>query len=309
MVHYFRVVEDKYQLIIIIFLSCKNVFLEMHPENQNQHRVSQVYLKQFGYHRDKRWWVSVYKVGNKKTENLLISSFTAEFNIFDAPYGDIEFRRNFEIQCGKIESFYPTIISNLTHQKKLTEKNIEVLCHFIASLLCRSISFTDFIQKILRYEPARKRFVDEISMFKEENKLLLENIFNLVPVELQLNTILGSITQHLVEVLRCFDFVVIEKSSEIAWGTTDNPVVIDKNGNHEWLLSPDSEIFLPLSRDFCLFAFHQEGVNKENPLRLLKSSTVNKVSFEEFEIIHEKIISNIFKYFVMPIEIEDTELS
>ncbi|WP_312338214.1 DUF4238 domain-containing protein [Sphingobacterium sp.] len=281
----------------------------MHPENQNQHRVSQVYLKQFGYHRDKKWWVSVYKVGNKKTENLLINSFTAEFNIFDAPYGDIEFRRNFEVQCGKVESYYPTIISNLTHQKQLTEKNIEVLCHFISSLLCRSVSFTGFIEMILRDTAARKRFIDEISMFNEENKLLLENILNLVPVELQLNTILGSIAAHLVEVIRCFDLVVIEKSTDISWGTTDNPVVLDNNGNHEWLISHDSEIFLPLSRDFCLFGFHQEGKNKMNPLRLLKSGRVNNVPFEQFEIIHNKIISNNFKYLIMPIEMEDSEIS
>ncbi|PPL02473.1 DUF4238 domain-containing protein [Parapedobacter indicus] len=247
----------------------------MHPKNQNQHRVSQTYLKQFGYNHNDDWKVSVYRVGHPSTENLSISEFTADFNIFDAPFGDMEFRRNFEIQCGKIENFYPVIISNLQNQKQLTSKNIEVLCHFIASLLARSIPFTDFIQMILRNEQACNRFIEEISMFSE-NKEVLQTTLNLLPVDLQLNTILGSITAHLVEVLRNFSFLVLEKPTDIAWMTTDNPVVLDKKENFEWLISPDTEIYLPLSGDFCLFGFHHGANDKTNPIRNLRENKINK---------------------------------
>ena len=143
----------------------------MHPENQNQHRVSQIYLKQFGYLDADEWKVSVYRLGHLSTENLQISQFTADFNIFDAPYGDIEFRRNFEIQCSKVENFYPIIISNLRNQKQLTGKNVEVLCHFIASLLTRSLPFTNFIQMILRDEQACRKFIDEVCMFTENKNI------------------------------------------------------------------------------------------------------------------------------------------
>lgn len=264
----------------------------MHPENQNQHRVSQVYLKQFGYKIDEKWWVSVYRLGHTSTENLLVSNFTADFNVFDAPYGDIEFRRNFEIQCGKIEAYYPIIISNLINQKQLTAKNIEVLCHFVASLLCRSISFTGFIEMILRKKAACKRFINEICMFTE-HKPILQEVLNIVPVELQLNTILGSVTAHLIEVLRYFNFLVIEKPTSIPWMTTDNPVVIDRKENFEWLLSPDTEIYLPLSGDFCLFGFHDEATDKTNPFRSLKENKINKISFEEFEVVQKKISWNL----------------
>ncbi|MES2417059.1 MAG: DUF4238 domain-containing protein [Bacteroidota bacterium] len=279
----------------------------MQPANQNQHRVSQVYLKQFGYEIDEKWWVSVYRLGYTSTENLPVDTFTAEFNIFDAPYGNIEFRRNFEIQCGKVESYYPTIISNLINQKKLTAKNVEVLCHFIASLLSRSISFTSFIEMILSDIDACKRFISEISMFNEHKEILKETL-KIVPVHLQLNTILGTITAHLVEVLRCFNFLVIKKPTDISWMTTDNPVLIDKKGNFEWLLSPDTEIYLPLSGNFLLFGFHENAVDKTNKLRLLRENKVNKIDIEQFETLQRRISQNLSKYLVMPIHLEDSNI-
>lgn len=280
----------------------------IHPENQNQHRVSKIYLKQFGYEIDKEWWVSVYRLGHTSTENLQINTFTAEFNIFDAPYGDLDFRRNFEIQCSKVESHYPVIISNLINQKQLTEKNIEVLCHFIASLLSRSIPFTKFIEMILRNKAAKKRFIDEITMFSE-GKLVIEEVLNIVPIELQLNTILGSITSHLVEVLRYFCFIVIEKPSETSWMTTDNPVVLDKKGNFEWLLSPDTEIYLPLSSSYCLFGFNDGATDKTNSLRLLRKNKINKITIENFEKIQKQIGCNLSKYLIMPIYLEDSPIN
>ena len=279
----------------------------MQPQYQNQHRVSQVYLRQFGYYNSDEWKVSVYRLGHISTENIAIEKFTADFNIFDAPYGDIAFRRNFEIQCGRIENYYPTIISNLENQKQLTPKNIEVLCHFMASLLSRSIPFTDFIQMILRHDQAKARFIDEICMFNDHRDMLTQ-ILNTIPVENQLNTILGTITAHLVEVFRHFNFLVIKKPTHISWMTSDNPVVVDKKGNMEWLISVDSEIYLPLSREFCLFCFHEEANDVTNPLRNLKEKRVNKISFEHFEILQKKISDNLSKFLVMPIFLEDSEL-
>lgn len=279
----------------------------MQSENQNQHRVSQIYLKQFGHFIEGEWIVSVYKPGNAFTENLQVSKFTADFNIFDAPYGDIAFRRNFEILCSRVENFYPVIISNLKNQKQLTSKNAEVLCHFIATLLSRSVPFTDFIQMILKDEQACKRFVDEISMFNK-NKEILEKILKIVPIHLQLNTILGTITAHLVEVLTHFNFLILEKPTDIPWMTTDNPVILDHKGNLEWLVSADTEIYLPLSRDFCLFGFHESADDKGNLLRKLKEGKVNKIDIEIFEMLQEKISLNLSKYLVMPIYLEESEI-
>lgn len=279
----------------------------MQPENQNQHRVPQIYLKQFGHFIENKWIVSVYKPGNAFTENLQVSRFTADFNIFDAPYGDIALRRNFEIQCSRVENFYRVIISNLKNQKQLTLKDAEVLCHFIATLLSRSVPFTDFIQMILRNKRACKRFIDEIGMFNK-NKEILEEALKIVPIHLQLNAILGTITAHFVEVFSQFNFLILEKPTDIPWMTTDNPVILDHKGNMEWLVSADTEIYLPLSRDFCLFGFHESADNKANPLRKLKQDKVNKIDIGTFEMLQKKIGLNLSEYLVMPIYLEDSEI-
>lgn len=277
------------------------------PELQNQHRVSQVYLRQFGYRSADGWRVSVYQVGNNTTENLDISKFTADHNIFDAPYGDLAFRRNFEIQCSKVENYYPSIISNLHNQKQLTSKNIDALCHFIASLLSRSVPFTDFIRLVLGDNAAKTRFIDEICMFSEKQELLT-NTLDVIPIDLQLNTILGTITAHLVEVISCFDFVVLERPTDIKWMTTDNPVVIDRQGDQECLIGPETEIYLPLSGDFCLFGFHDGAKNKSNPFRILQGNRVSKISIEQFDELQKRIGFNHHKYIVTPCYLEDTPI-
>jgi hypothetical protein len=55
----------------------------MEPEFQLQHRLSQVYLKPFGYKEKGRWYISVLEKGKDNTEQKEIESFTAEENILD----------------------------------------------------------------------------------------------------------------------------------------------------------------------------------------------------------------------------------
>lgn len=160
---------------------------------------------------------------------------------------------------------------------------------------------------ILRDKQACERFVDEISMFNQ-NKRILEETLKIVPIHLQLNTILGTITAHLVEVFRYFTFLVIRKPADYSWMTTDNPVVIDRKGNLEWLVSVDTELHLPLSGNFCLFGFHKEAVDKTNPLRSLRENRVNKIDTEIFESLQKRISWNLSKYLVMPGYLEDSKI-
>lgn len=281
--------------------------MSTHPEYQNQHRVPRTYLKNFGYNSNGQWWVSIYEIGQHHTDNMLIGDFSAEYNIFDAPFGDITLRRNFELQCSKIENYYPTVISNLHNQKQLTAKNVEVLWHFISTLLTRSKPVEDFIKLILNEPRAYRRFIDEITMFSE-NKDMIQKALQLTPSHQQYNTILGNITQHFVQVLSNFDFIILKSIEDISWMTSDNPIMHDKKQNFEWLISPDSEIYLPLSKDFCLFAFHKNSSDKSNELRNLRLNKVNKITDSLFFNIQERIGQNCYKYLILPIELENTNL-
>ncbi len=78
---------------------------------QDQHRISQVYLRQFGYKDENgKKWISVWEMGSEYTGRKSIKSFTAEKNIFDLPFHDLKEKRKFEELNGDIETFYPKFL-------------------------------------------------------------------------------------------------------------------------------------------------------------------------------------------------------
>ncbi len=87
--------------------------MKIEPLKQNQHRLPKVYLKQFGYIKNDKWWVSVYQIGKSFSDNILIESFTIGVNIFDIPTHDDNIKRHFENTSNIIENRYNIVISNL----------------------------------------------------------------------------------------------------------------------------------------------------------------------------------------------------
>tara|TARA_R110002050_G_scaffold14038_6_gene44685 strand:- start:2318 stop:2677 length:360 start_codon:yes stop_codon:yes gene_type:complete len=96
--------------------------------------------------------------------------------------------------------------------------------------------------------------------------------------------------EHLVRLLEKFDRVVLKESNNSSWLTTDRPVPLDKQNKYEWIIPIESEIYLPLSKDFCLFMFHPQSEISENPPRRPKVDCVNEIDFNTFDTITNKII-------------------
>lgn len=278
------------------------------PENQGQHRISQVYLKQFGYQKDNKWWISVSQKGIPHTDNLLIEDFTKETNIFDVPFKDFKIRRQFENSSSIVESHYRTVISNLDNQKQLTLRDRDVLCNFVPNLMCRTKPFRSFIDLLLRDRDTRDKFINEITLFKG-NSQETKDLLRIFKIEYQLNLVIGILMSHLLTVLRRFKQVVIKDSENKGWLTTDNPVCLDKQGHHEWIMPIKSEIYFPLSRDYCLFMFHEKSELNMNPLRQLKLNKINTVDFNTFDTITKKIVFNLDEFLIMPCQIEETDLT
>jgi hypothetical protein len=278
------------------------------PIYQKQHKVSQVYLKQFGYKKDGEWWLSVYKAGKNETENVKIKDFTVEINIFDLPFKPSKLKRHFESTSNKIESYYPTVISNLHHQKRLTSKDKEVLSHFVANIMCRTNPFRNFINDLLKYSDTRDKFIKEITTFsndKEEAKAFLDKF----KIDFQLNIAVGILMEHLVLLFEKFDKVILKESNGNSWLTTDSPVLLDRQNKYEWIIPIESEIYLPLSKDFCLFMFHPKSEVSSNPLRRLNLDQVNELDFEAYDAITQKIIVDYDEYLILNIEMEPTDVT
>jgi hypothetical protein len=84
------------------------------------------------------------------------------------------------------------------------------------------------------------------------------------------------------------------------WLTTDLPVIIDKQENLNYLICWDSEVYFPLSPDYCLFLFHPRSSVGSNPLRTAKPNTVHLLDDENVDAINHKILADAFRYLVLP---------
>lgn len=277
------------------------------PIYQKQHKVSQVYLKQFGYEENGEWWISVYECGTKATSNIKIVDFTKEINVFDLPFEEPKLKRHFENNSNKIENHYLTIISNLNYQNILTAKNKDVLNHFVANILCRTSPFRCFINDLLIYSDTREKFINEITMFSDNSKEV-EILLQKFKIDYQLNIAIGYLMNHLVHIFRRFKKIILKCKQE-GWLTTDSPVYLDKQGNSAWIIPLESEIYMPLSKDYCLFMFHPKSKFDSNSLRFLMEDKVNYIDFETFNEVTEKIVFDYDKYLIFNTKMNETNLT
>lgn len=275
-------------------------------EFQAQHRISQIYLKQFGFKRECNWYISVWRKFVNHTEIESVAKFSIEINVFDLPYEDFKLRRHFENTSNIIEGEYPKIINTLTHQNKLIPRHKDILCHYVATLICRTKPHRDFFDLLLRDELTRNKFLSEITMFKEEELPELKHFLDILDEGFQLNVAIGSLMNHLVQVFRTFQFIILKDFDNRGWFTSENPVIVDKQNNHSWLVPLETEIYFPLSKDYCLFMFHKESKTKTNQLRRLPTNKITTSDEATHKNICDRTLHNENEFLIFPAEIGNT---
>ncbi|WP_231567332.1 DUF4238 domain-containing protein [Lacinutrix sp. Hel_I_90] len=281
--------------------------MKKHPEIQKQHRLSQVYLKKFGYEQDGIWMVSVMKLGSGMTENVKISEFTAEENIFDLPFKDFEIRRHFETLSGRLENDYHRLINNIEKQKLLTPKDKDLLNHFVPNILCRTSHFRCFINLLIEDIETRKKLLNEITLFKKDNGQT-EFLLDILKPETHLNIVVGTLMNHLVYVLQRFKKLILKSPKGYGWLISDNPVFIDWQGKNEWIMPIEAEIYFPLSKEYCVFLYNDQSELNSNPLRNLKNDKVNQIDFETFDRLANIIGRNLDEYLIFSNKYEPTKI-
>jgi len=260
---------------------------------QGQHRISQVYLKQFGYLREGRWWISVWYKSFNFTENVLVENFTKETNVFDLPiFEQTELRRQFESQSGILEREYPSIIKTIRNQGQITPRHRDILCNYIPNLICRARPYRELFQRYLDDPVLRNYFLDEITTFAPDQLPGLTESLEQLRQEVCMNYVTGYVMNYLVEIIRKFSFIILKDYDNRGWFTSDNPVIIDPQEDpseeiHEWklLIPMESELYFPLSPDYCAFLFYPRSGKAGNALR---NKEVNKVHQSD-EASHERI--------------------
>jgi Protein of unknown function (DUF4238) len=278
--------------------------------DQGQHRISQVYLRQFGY-KDKHGknWISVWKLGDEFTDNKSVKSFTKEVNIFDLPFKGIKYKRLFEELNCDIESYYPRILSDLKENQKLTDKSKAFLISLVVNFLCRTEPFRRNIETLLKSDQ-REFFLTEITSYLPDKAKNLKDFINNLRREHQLNFTLISVWYYMCHKLTSsnFDYVIIQDFNNRGWLTTDNPVVIINNVDFHTLVSKETEIYFPISADYCLYMDHMD-YNKSRSLRGDQHQELIISSAELHEKISDILWRNAYQYVIWPVEFPRTKLS
>ena len=279
--------------------------------DQRQHRIPEVYLKQFGFQDSNgKWWVSTWKLGDKFTANKSIKSFTKELNTFDLPVQDIKLKRLFENYTSQLETNYPWIINEIKSNKKFSEKGFGIVIQLMISVLARTKRFMEMICQFLSSEK-REYFLSEVTYyFEESEKQSIVKSLKRYDNSNQVNLILFSVCVYFVRKLTSsgFDFVILKSPPSRGWFTTDNPVVLLNSINRETLLSKETEIYFPLSKDYCLYIDHSD-YNRSNSLRGVNEEEVTETNEEKHDRITKYVVTNSSQYLIHPFDMERTRMS
>lgn len=275
-------------------------------KDQGQHRISQVYLRQFGF-RDKNnaAIISVLEVGNPVTQYKKIRSFTKETNLFDTTLADPTHSRYFENYSQKIETDYPDVINDLKINSLLSPSSRNQLVHFVANLFIRQSKTREyFLIPILEDKAIRTKLFNDITITSDNpnlTKLVLEEIAIDTEGSIQdkLNLIAIEIWRHLNIIFNQFTFVILKAQDGTGWFTSDNPVIVDTRDNVEaWIIPPQAEIYFPISPEYLLF-MHNHRVISTNLLTLLPKEVVTIATPAiQHEIMMNQISKSADKYHI-----------
>lgn len=279
---------------------------------QDQHIVPQVYLKQFGYLRDKQWKISslerekvhiMDKINKLFFSQKSIVSVTAHENIFDLNYELPENVKLLEKLHGRIEDLYLELIEDINTERQLSGRSKAILVQLIPNLISRSYDYREFLNKCLNSK-TRDRFLASLTTFHEDKGDSFIDKLNLLPIEEHLNPVSLIAMEHIMNKLAYFNYAFIKQYNDRYWITSDQPVVLTNCVNPNSIFSIDTELYFPVSRDYLIFMYHPNSIS-DNPLRRLKNESFNNCSEEIQEMIYKEIWRNAHELVFFPYEINE----
>jgi hypothetical protein len=138
---------------------------------------------------------------------------------------------------------------------------------------------------------------------------LIESL-NKIKIDYQLNLVVFSVWYYFVNTLTSsnFDYVLVEDYDNRGWATTNNPVIIKNNINEATLFSRETEIYFPISKDYCIYIDHRYH-NRSNSLRGPGNSELIMADGQLHDNIMDLIWRNAYKYVIYPADLGINKLS
>lgn len=267
---------------------------------QNQHIVSQVYLKQFGYVENNQWKVSVLKLGEHFTRQKNIKSFLAEYDIFKIDSNDENIINAFENLNTEIENYYRSILSNIESNKPLSDNNQAILLQYISNLIVRSKICRKYIVSFSKHENY-KSFLRLIT--KNQSEEFIMDLIN-QGIDYSLNRILILYMNYLYEsILIHYDIIILKSVEGKAWFTSDNPVIIYPKYSFNFKL--ESEFYFPFTSEFLIYLHNKNSEQNDNPHKFLESNIVHEAETTFLDKFAREIAPrNAIEYVIMPDKIQ-----
>lgn len=280
------------------------------PAKQNQHKVPQVYLKQFGYKFHQQDKVSVLKLGEKFTRQKSIESFLAESNLYDIDSENPEIERIFERLNCDIENEYSDITSDLENERTLSKKSYAVLLQLIPNFIARSDNWRSFVYHILESD-AKENFLKVICAHLVDNFEDLEgkDFFRVMvdnPVEEVINRALMFFTDHLMRRIGHYEIVIIEAQDGKSWFTSDNPVILENRTARLEIMQKESEVYFPINSKYLAYLHFRDSDDKVNILRGYNTNQIYVANDEQNFDIQQKIMGNAHNYVIFEGEFKYT---
>lgn len=272
------------------------------PPNQDQHKLPQVYLKEFGYLNNEQWMVSIRNRSEKFNRQKSIGSFTAETNVFDIESEDDRFPRMFESLNCDLENLYHEMLTDLGDNDEIPDKCWEIIVQFTPNMMVRSDYWRGFVKEILESKNKNTFLEITISVLSKS----LEDLQNLKSKDFykvisegeltnsKLNRVLLLFLNYIFHHLRPLNLIVLEAPEGKEFFTSDCPVNFKPNQieGKKGLFSINTEVYFPLSPKYLAY-FYFEGAKTSNPiLRKLKNRGIYKIGDVMTEKEYDKLIQN-----------------
>lgn len=280
-------------------------------EDQKQHIIPKVYLKQFGYvNKNGTWKVPVFKIEDISLMNKIdktivrqsnIESLLREQNIYDIPLLNGE-KRILENFFKLTEDNYQEIINEIKNQSILSFEKKDRLLAFIALLYVRAKDFRQILGKAL--SDRDNTFLLGIMSDNIERVNLLYNI----PKKSAINILSVFSGGYVYNALRNSRVFFINTISSEKWATTDNPVMVKfKIGvkRNVDFFGVDTKLLCPLSQDYLAYIDYKESKMRVYPeFDSLMENKVSNISENTFEIIWKELTDKIriTEFLILPTE-------
>ncbi|TLX72844.1 DUF4238 domain-containing protein [Labilibacter sediminis] len=287
------------------------------PPNQSQHKIPQVYLKQFGYQEKDHWKITIMVLGEKYTRHKSIESFSAKTNVFDIESEDDRFPRMFETMNAEMENLYPAMLDNISTSTKISDEYWEVLIQLVPNLIVRSDFWRDFVEDTLKSQckegflevtvAVLSKTFEEHQQLKERHffKQLIEEEFSTSTLNITLILFLNYFCYH----LQRFNVIIIKAQEEKPFFTSDNPVNFISNQEKDklGLFCKNTEVYFPISKDYLAYFYHSNSDKKNFKLQRLNNRNIYNakdiLNEEEYDkLTKEEIIKAADKLVIFPMK-------